>query len=491
MKKLLYILVSAATASGLLSSCADKLDLKPISQTTVGDGGQGTAGSFIKDRATAEAAIAACYAYFKNGGAEYYVLDYFNIGDAQSDNAYAGADNADGFQIDEFKIQSTNVWVGRDWGYLYAHISNANAVIINVPKVTDPNLSQTRKNQIVAEAKFIRARAYFDLVRLFGDVPLVIEELPTITSDNLAQIYPLLYPSRKPVADVYAQIIKDLEEAGPDAPATAANKGFATQGAIYTLLSKVYATQQPANWNKVKENTDKVMALGYDLLPVYEQLWDGAHENSVESIFEINFDSWETGGNWGTNMFNGNDWKKFCNPSNDMIKAYDDEKDVVRKASTLRFENVTGKWSDKYLPVANFPFFTKMRKTDGTQNIIIYRLSDVLLLRAEALNELGDLGGARTLVDRVRNRVNLTGTTAADQASMRLAIEKERRLELAFEGQRWYDLLRTNRAITVMQAVKDGNGNSLGYQLNENKLKWPIPQGEKDKNANLTQNPGY
>jgi hypothetical protein len=480
-----------ALASIALGACNKDLDLKPISNSTSGDGGQGTAGAYIKDAATAESALASCYAYFRNGGGEYYVLDYFNISDAQSDNAYAGADNSAGFEIDEFRILSTNSWVSRDWGYLYNHIATCNSVIANVPKVTDAALTDSRKAQIVAEAAFIRARAYFDLVRLFGNVPLVLTELPTITADNLTEIYPLLYPARTSADSVYDQMITDLKSAADVVPATASNKGYVTKGAVYTLLAKIYATRKPIDWPTVQSYCDKVIASGYSLMPVYDQLWDGAHENSVESIFELNFDSWDTGGNWGTSMFTGTDWKKFCNPSNDLVRAYQNAQDSIRLRSTLTFANVNGKWGDTRLPLDSFPFFNKMRKSDGSQNIIIYRLADVLLLKAEALNEQGNVADANDLVTEIRARVKQNPLTITDQSAMRLAIETERRLELAFEGQRWYDLVRTDRAIPVMEAVTDGKGVKLGYTLNADKLLWPIPQGEMDQNANLTQNQGY
>ena len=220
-------------------------------------------------------------------------------------------------------------------------------------------------------------------------------------------------------------------------------------------------------------------------------LWDGQHENSVESIFEIDCTDWATGGNWGVFMFYGDDWKKFNTPSNDLVRVFDAEGDLIRKNSSIKFLDVTGKWTDKYWPAVTYPFINKGRDFSGAQNYILLRLADILLLRAEALNELGDLEGARALVDQVRDRVNLPGTTVASQQDMRLAIEKERRLELAFEGHRWYDLVRTGRAIEVMNAVTDGNGANLNYGLNEQKILWPIPQAERDKNAKLTQNPGY
>ncbi len=113
------------------------------------------------------------------------------------------------------------------------------------------------------------------------------------------------------------------------------------------------------------------------------------------------------------------------------------------------------------------------------------------MLKAEALNELGDQPGAAALVNQIRDRVHLADTPATSQADLRLAIEKERRLELAFEGHRWYDLKRTGRAIAVMNAAKGANGENLGYNLTTERLVWPIPQGELDKNTKLRQNPGY
>jgi hypothetical protein len=118
-------------------------------------------------------------------------------------------------------------------------------------------------------------------------------------------------------------------------------------------------------------------------------------------------------------------------------------------------------------------------------------LADIILLKAEALNESGDVTGAAELVNQIRPRVQLPNTTAANQADMRLAIEKERRLELAFEGHRWFDLKRTGRAIEVMTNAIGSDGSAFGYVLSENNLLWPIPQGELDINTKLTQNPGY
>jgi hypothetical protein len=119
------------------------------------------------------------------------------------------------------------------------------------------------------------------------------------------------------------------------------------------------------------------------------------------------------------------------------------------------------------------------------------RLADIILLKAEALNELGDVDGAAQLVNQIRTRVELPNTNATTKEQMRLAIEKERRLELAFEGHRWFDLKRTGRAIEVMNNMTGPDGSNFGYNLTTNGLLWPIPQSELDKNELLTQNPGY
>jgi hypothetical protein len=373
---------------------------------------------------------------------------------------------------------------------LYSTIGKANLVIDHVMAVPDSALTQERRKGILAEASFIRAFMYFQLVQLFGDVPLVLNSVTTFNLD----ILPELFPPRSPISSVYEQIIKDLETALPDVPVSAVNKSYATKGAVNALLAKVYATIDPHDWNKVLQYCDAVIAGPYSLLPNYDELWDNMHENSEESIFEINYEGTSSSGNWGVSMFRGMDWKKFNIPSNDLVKAFDDEGDAIRKASSIFFDDVTGKWNDPNWPQANYPFINKWRIVDmpSPQNYIFIRLADILLLKAEALNEQGDVAGASALVNQIRSRVSLPNTPANSQDAMRLAIEKERRLELAFEGHRWYDLKRTGRAIEVMNNVKGPDGvTPIGYNLTPNRLVWPIPQAELDKNSNLVQNDGY
>ncbi|MBU1008819.1 MAG: RagB/SusD family nutrient uptake outer membrane protein [Bacteroidetes bacterium] len=486
MKTLKYLLI-IMPAVLLMHACKDYLDIQPSSQS-IAISNTSADSLLYKTPAEVEAALAGAYADFRN---EYYSLDYFVNGDAQSDDAYAGADNPANFQIDEYSIDATNSNVSRDWAYLYATIGKANAVYNNVEAV--PELSEGRKKEIKGEAAFIRAFMYFQLVQLWGDVPLQLTEVTTISVELLPELFPIMFPPRAPKAEVYDQIIADLQLAAENVKTVQPDKGYATKGAANAMLAKVYATVQPVNWDKVNQYCDAVIAGGYSLMPNYDDLWNNENENCAESVFEINYEGTSASGNWGASMFRGLDWKKFNTPSNDLVRAFDNEQDVIRKEASIIYLDVSGKWTDPYWPQTNFPFVNKYRifTNNSPQNYILIRLADIMLLKAEALNASGDVSGAATLVNQVRSRVNLPATQAATTETMKLAIEKERRLELAFEGHRWFDLKRTNRAITVINATTGPDGNIFGYTLSENRLVWPIPQTELDNNTKLVQNPGY
>ncbi len=469
------------------ASCEKFLDLQPTGNSLFieqeGD-------TIYKTANDVEAALSAVYGEFQN---EYWQLDYFVNGDAQSDDAYAGADNPANFQIDDYRLDATNINVSRDWEYLYRTIGRANIIINNVEKTPDPALTDQRKREIKGEASFVRAVMYFQAVQLWGDVPLQLKEVTTVSVANLDSIFPQLYPERKPQEEVYAQIIIDLEYAIENVKTAQPNKGFATKGAANAYLAKVYATMEPKDYTKVALYCDAVINGGYSLLTEYDMLWDNQNENSPESIFEVNYEGTASNANWGASMFSGTEWKKFNIPTNDLVRAFDNENDAIRKNSSIVFRNVSGLWSDANWPVTNYPFLNKYRiiTSPSAQNYILMRMADVILLKAEALNELGDVDGAALLVNQIRNRVDLPNTTASTKEQMRLAIEKERRLELAFEGHRWFDLKRTGRAIEVMNSMTGPEGSNFGYNLTPNGLFWPIPQSELDKNDLLTQNPGY
>lgn len=471
-----------------LVSCSDFLELEPESQS-IAVSNTGTDSVYFHSANEVEAALAAAYGDFKN---EYYQLDYFVNGDAQSDDAYAGGDNPANFQLDDYNIDATNSNVSRDWRYLYSTIGKTNTIINNL-EGDIPGLTAERKKQIIGEASFIRAFMYFQAVQLWGDVPLQLTEVKSISAAELESIYAIIFPARTAQADVYNQIIADLETALANVQTTAAHKGIVTKGAVNAVLAKVYATRAPADWNKVLSYCNDVIAGGYSLLPNYDDLWNNSAENTAEAIFEINYNGGASDGNWGVKIFRGLDWKKFNLPSNDLVKAFDTEGDLIRKNASITFQDVSGKWSDSHWPQTKYPFINKYRKFDegSNQNYIFLRLADILLLKAEALNENGDLAGAMQLVNQIRKRAKLADATASGKEDARAAIAKERRLELAFEGHRWYDLKRTGKAIEVMNNAVGPNGEKLGYNLTQERLLWPIPQSELDKNTKLSQNPGY
>ncbi|MNY38471.1 SusD family protein [compost metagenome] len=173
------------------------------------------------------------------------------------------------------------------------------------------------------------------------------------------------------------------------------------------------------------------------------------------------------------------------------MKTFNDSGDTQRLNTTVKFSSVT--WSDTYWASNNFPFMNKMRLTDGNQNFYILRFSDILLLKAEADIHLGNFSEAQTLINQVRSRVALNPITITSEDDGINNVLSERKLELAFEGHRWFDLKRTGKAISILSQQKNGNGTILPYaaNINQNRLLWPIPQAQMDKNQNLTQNPGY
>lgn len=482
MKNNILKIVLATASVFYLQSCSNVLDTEPITDQIV------TPKDILPDASTAENRMKSLYSQF---GEEYWQLDSFMNGDSQTDVSYAGGDNVQNFQQDEYRILSTNTNVNRDWNYLYTYIYRANIILNNVDKVND--LSASRKSEMKSEASLLRAMALFHAVQLWGDVPIVTQAIVAVNAGNFNEIYTQAFPDRKPVAEVYDFIIKDLEANVQSLPASS-NKYRANKGAAYALLAKIYATKPNPEWNRVLEYAARVEGEGYSLLPSYENLFDGNNEGNAESIFEANGEGWgSTIGAWGTSMFYGTDWKKFNTPSNALVKAFDDEKDPIRKKSSVWFSDKAVSWSDSYWPSSGFPFAYKMRKTDGTQNFYIFRLADILLLKAEAQVQTGDLTGAAANVNKIRARAGLQPVVFSAKQDAMDKILKERYLELAFEGHRWFDLKRTGKSIEILSQQKDGNGKVLPYagSLTTNRLLWPVPQAQRDKNPNLTQNPGY
>jgi len=482
-KQILLVLGLVAAGSTILPACNKTIDKKPISSLTTTN--------FYQTAKDAESGLTGAYNSLYQ---QYYIWDYQTNGDVQADNCYAGGNNPDNFSIDNFTLNPLNGNVTRDWQGLYYGVANANAVLDNVPAINDVTWSgNTRKQQILAEAKFLRALHYFNLVTTYGDVPLVVTNNGNV------------YPPRTAAAAVYIQIEKDLISADSSLlPASGSNPntGRATQGAADALLAKVYAQQGKYDscliWcNKVLANTY------YSLVPNYADLFDGNHKNTVESLFEIQHGTAAGTTNYGPELLlpfslTGDTWAKFNVPTNDLIQAYRSENDTVRLDASVYFSVAADTGSAVPPPYTKFPvpFAYKWKQPAGynsPDNEILIRLADIILLKAEALNQTGQTAQAIPLINQIRTRVHLPNTTAVNQADVAAAILKERRLELALEGHRWLDLLRAGAQYTInlMNSQVDPNGKALNYGLTTNKLLWPVPQSERDLDVNLSQNTGY
>jgi hypothetical protein len=499
MKLNIFLSNSLLVISGLfmLQGCTKLLDKEPVTQIeTPADSASITA-------TDAENLIEGTYTTYKgyDFGLDFNVFDRLVNGDVIADNAYAGGDNAANITLDLFTANSLNGNLARDWSKAYGIIGRTNITIDQVQKCVDPALSAARKNQILGEARFIRAFTYFDLVRLFGRLPLLLSPAKTTTAEDL--LNSTIVPQSS-ADSVYDAVLGDLWFARAIVREVGASpsKFIVSRGTVDATLAKVYASKPTPNWDSVSYYADQAIPK-YALVPDYNFLWDNEHKNNSEAIWEINYSGYSAGdqiGNWVPSVsvggsignYEGGGWKKFNTPTNDLVNVFEAEGDSIRLKASITFLDISGQWIDPNWPAAHYPFLTKFNDpANGTNDVYILRLADILLLKAEALVQKGDINGAMDLVNQVRARVKLDPKTAASAEQANEIIANERRLELAFEGHRWFDLVRTGKAIEVMNAQKGGNGANLNYNVQPHQLILPIPQTQIDLNPLLTQNPDY
>jgi hypothetical protein len=378
----------------------------------------------------------------------------------------------------------------------YDGINRCNQALNIIPKLdkADPNL----RARLIGEAKFLRAFMYFTLVKCYGGVPIVDHlPVPGSDSDRIMQL------TRKTAAEVYAFIENDLNDAIAALPNKSAysvnERSRASKGAAYALLAKVSLYQK--NWQNVIDNCDKVT--GYSIVSDYASMFKAEGKFDSESIFEIyaygavpikgiegysNTQGARGTGGWG--------WG-FNTPSESLVNAY--ETGDVRKAATIIFRGQTlydGRLipntveNERYNYKAYSSAYTNAWETDV--DIKYLRYAEVLLMKAEALNELGQTSEAIPLLNQIRNRAGLANTTFSSQGDIRTAIWRERRVEMAFEHDRFFDLVRTGQAKAAFEADKssffpDGRVFTEG----KNEL-FPIPALFINQAEGLSQqNPGY
>ena len=479
---------------GSLVACEKFLDEKPQSDLTKENTQTQEQVSAYSSVSDAKSELNGVYALFK---ADIYEGNAFYIGDCMSDNCYIGGDGVSEEQLDNLTISATNSVIATSWSQFYAIVGSATNVIENVKLMDSSLIDDATRAQIIADAKFARAWVLFDIVKYWGDAPMTLQLIPSITVDNIDKWYPIMYPSRTSEEEIYAQIISDLDENTiKKLPSKSAGAFCGTQGAAYGLLAKVYATmgkKSERDYSKVVDMCDNVIKQGYSLVPDFESLWTVDGKFSSESIFEMYFSDTAEQHNWAYWVLltdvSGDvvvSWRRYCTPTQDLVAKFDKEKDVRYKSSIY--------WTavpyDTYWPAKNYPLAYKIRQKES--DIILLRLADILLLKAEALVELNRPKEALMIVNDIRNRAGLSGLSLSlSVAEARLAVENERQLELLFEGQRWWDLIRNERMEEVMKTAHDKNGNLRFSEIPAWRAKLPIPQAQIDINERLTQNIGY
>lgn len=480
MKKFNFLLILLALVALSMNSCKDYLDFDPE--------GQMPAEGFFETQEHAIAGVNSVYAQMRAW--EMVSFAFIIMQEIPGDNSIKGSQTGDAAFINDYDnfTYTPNQFILNDyWRGRYRGINLANQCITNIPKI---KMDETLKTRLVAEAKFLRALIYFDLVRAFGDVPMPVQ----------VPVGPEIY-SRTPKADVYGQIKKDLTDAMAVLPATygATDKGRATSGSAKGLLAKVYLYTE--EYPEAAAMAKEVINSGtYNLENDFYKVFRVEAENGIESVFEIQ-----------AQQIAGNDGVSFCQhaevqsvrgqwgwgfnlPTDELAATFDANNDSIRKKVTILYKGdvtpdgdtingvaaLEGVEVPRYNGKAYYPSSLQVFGPYGSgQNIRVLRYSEILLIAAEALIRNGNSSEAAQYLNLVRERVKLqpiNNPTLDD-------VLNERHLELAMEGDRFFDLVRTGKAASVLSGK--------GFTSGKNEL-FPIPQVQIDlSEGKLLQNSGY
>ena len=477
--KNIIIIISGLTL--LLISCKkDFIEIMPGSTVTVD--------VLYKTDKDFQDAVIGCYNILQD-----QYQDFWVFGDLTSDDIEEDIPNHfEHVAFDQFTVNDRSPLLASSWKNYYNIINRANSILSKIESA-DVSIIKNKERHI-GEAKFLRALAYFDLVRIFGDVPLVTTNLTVEESYKTG---------REKVNKIYDEIIiKDLLEAEGKLSVkyTGADVGRATKGAAKALLGKVYLTRKDFVNAEIKLN--EVTTLGYALLPNYKDLFDYTKdEHHSEYIFDIEYEEGIGEGStftnnflpeapvildfWGLKVshsdgaptpnlfatFDQNDTRR------DVSVAYGVTKNGVFFPIPSNSVQASKSFSTKYVYRALFPY-------DGKVNWKVIRYADVLLMLAESLNENNKTIEALGYLNQVHKRAGLQAYSGLTQQDIREKIYLERRFELSLEGHRWFDLVRTGRALSTMQ--------SAGMKSHMTIFPIPLSQIQIINNpAIFPQNPGY
>jgi hypothetical protein len=483
MRKVLFVLVSAF----LVLACTDDfVDVDSFDEDSE---------SFFNSEEDYQSALISAYDMLQSS--------YINVmlGEIASDNTLAGGESATdvpGIQeIDDMIHTPVNQQLRDIWSWMFAGVNRAN-YILEFKDKTD----FAGKDVVLAEATFLRAYYYFELVKWFGDVPLAVDQRLQFGDQNIVE--------RTPTAEVYAQIEQDLQFAANTLPLVQTETGRATKGAANALLGKVYLYQD--KFSEAATVLDEVINSGtYDLLTDYSTMFENDNENNIESVFEVQYTDIEGAGFGclqcsegnvavgfnGIRNYSGPNFESgfsFNVPTQEAFDAFETG-DIRRDVAILDIEawaasntdvsfvegfEHTGYYNRKYI-ARQGDLNTGDANLTNPNNYRAIRFADVLLMAAEA-NNRGNLDGAKaqTYLNRVRNRAIL-GNSSATGTALTEAIYQERRVELVGEGHHFFDLVRTGRAAAEID----------GFQTGKHEV-FPIPSIEIELAGNRwEQNPGY
>ncbi|SFE07136.1 Starch-binding associating with outer membrane [Chitinophaga sp. CF118] len=482
MKKLSILFLLAVV------SC-NKLDENPDSVITVSQ--------FYKTQSDAISAVSAVYSALNTDAAGDFPMYGRNMnlltGNGSDDQIFSPSNtNTDVRALGTATYVPANDRIKKNWQQHYFGISRANVAIDNIPNI---NFDTTVRTRLVREAKFVRALLYFNIVRFWGDAPLILHD-PTSIDVDAQKV------KRAPKDSVYAQIISDLTDA-TRLPATysGANIGRATSGAAHALLAKVYATRR--DWANALTEINTVIngGYGYDLFSNYLDVFQQATKNGKEHIFSVQFGT-NLGAKNSQQYLSSGDFSSFNTavypgdlPADSTLYQLFAATDTRRAVTffTSLYNSATGKYVTftpaRFAKFIDYSISPLTNQAQSGVNFPVIRFADILLLDAEVLNEVnGPISDAYAAINRVRSRANIPDLTPGlNQADFRDSVFLERRKEFIQEGMRWFDLSRRggNYLYDALKKFPDKTGAAPKDTL------FPIPQSERDINSELTQNPGW
>jgi hypothetical protein len=516
----------------VLGSCSKKF-------VTLYPEGQLSEGVFYKSNSDFQQALTGAYVPLRNAANVAFYLEEMRADNTFFDYNAKDRGGTDNEKLSEFLDDASNGNTQTLWEADFQGIQQTDILLDKLEQRVPADMSDSSKNQVIGQAKALRAHYYFELVRLFGPVPLYVH---AVTDAKNAVV------NRSPVDSVYDQIIADFTDAlGKLSPPGFPQSGTINKGMVATELGLVYLTLK--QYDKAVPLFQSVTQMGYSLLPNYADVFKTANENSVESVFEIQYIAGNiTTNNPGTannqssqfvydfipNMAKtaivlGVDYNNTAGswnvPTQDLVNSYEpgdtrlpasigvikghlnDQTDFIPDSvvSILNNKDTAGKgmgyttsFTHRFIRKQyNAPYTGVTQEYNTGDDWYVYRYSDVLLMLAESLNELGQSGAALPFLNQVRQRAGLGQAMTTDQGALRTMIAHERRVELAFENHRWFDLVRTGQAIPVLTAYGMQQKAALpfllpnSFSVTQTKLIYGIPSRDVMTNPGLGQNPGY